>query len=257
MGVHVFGRACDVDALEDLGSKFGVRLVFDAAHALACSTRGRRIGRFGDLEIFSFHATKFINAFEGGALVTNDASLAAELKKARNFGFEDYDRVTALGINGKMSEASAAMGLTSLEALDDIVARNRTNHSTYAALLGGVPGVRVIDYADGESNYQYVVALVNEEETGLSRDDLVEMLHAENVLARKYFYPGCHRMEPYATENPTLALPVTDVVASQVVSLPTGTSVVAADIERVVGLIARMVASGPDVRLRLGAERAT
>ncbi len=114
IGVHVWGRACDTDAIGEIAMRRGLKVMFDAAHALGCSHRGQMIGGFGACEIFSFHATKFINCFEGGAVVTNDDALAAKLRLMRNFGFEGYDRVVYLGTNGKMTEICAAMGITSL-----------------------------------------------------------------------------------------------------------------------------------------------
>jgi dTDP-4-amino-4,6-dideoxygalactose transaminase len=145
-----------------------------------------------------------------------------------NFGFADYDEVTHLGTNGKMSEASAAMGLTSLESMDAFVAHNRENHRRYAQALDGLPGIALVRYDPAErNNYQYVVFEIDENVAGLSRDVLLRVLHGENVLARRYFYPGCHRMEPYRTEFPGAGarLPHTEALAARVLCLPTGTAV--------------------------------
>ena len=203
LGVHLWGRPCDVEALEEISTRHGLKLMFDAAHAFGCSRGGRMVGGFGDAEVFSFHATKFFNTLEGGAIVTNDDGLAEKARLMKNFGFSGYDQVTELGVNGKMNEFSAAMGLTSLESLDEFVAVNRRNYEHYRDSLRDVPGIRLADYDEGESNnYQYVVLEVDEEEAGIRRDDLVEVLWAENVVARRYFYPGCHRMEPYHSEGP-------------------------------------------------------
>ncbi len=185
----------------------------DAAHALACTHNGRYIGAFGDAEVFSFHATKFFNTFEGGAVTTNDDALADKLRGMRNFGFADVDAVTDLGTNGKMSEASAAMGLTSLESLDAFIQINKRNYATYARGIAGARGIRLVTYDEEEkSNYQYIVIEVNEASTGISRDLLLKVLHAENILARRYFFPGCHQMEPYRSLFPgaRLRLPVTE-----------------------------------------------
>src|SRR5437773_1291435 len=151
LGVHVWGRACDVDALIDLARRRGLKLLFDAAHAFACSHQGRRIGSFGNAEIFSFHATKFVNSFEGGAIVTNDKELADRLRLMRNFGFADVDMVNCVGTNGKMSEASAAMGLTSLESIGNFVELNRRNFHLYEDYLGGLPGVSLVRYDKSET----------------------------------------------------------------------------------------------------------
>src|SRR6266404_9063566 len=164
IGVHVWGRPCKVDALVDLTRSHELKLLFDAAHAFGCSYKGRMIGSFGNAEIFSFHATKFINSFEGGAIVTNDSELAAKLRLMRNFGFAGLDTVTCLGTNGKMSEVSAAMGLTSLESLEKFVAANYRNYKQYQQEIAEAPGISVLPYDEGEKcNYQYVVLEIDED----------------------------------------------------------------------------------------------
>ncbi len=218
IGVHTWGRACDVEALADIARRHGLRLMFDAAHALGCSGHGRRIGSFGQAEVFSFHATKVLNTFEGGAVATNDDDLAAKMRLMKNFGFAGYDEVSYIGTNGKMSEPAAAMGLVGLDSLSGFIAHNRRNHEAYRAGLEKVPGIRMLPPPAGEdSNFHYVVAEIDREAAGIERDDLVELLWAERVLARKYFWPGCHRMEPYRSYYPhaRLLLPHTEGVAAQ------------------------------------------
>ena len=198
------------------------------------------IGSFGNAEVFSFHATKFCNSFEGGAVTTDDDELAAKLRLMKNFGFAGYDNVTYIGTNGKMSELSAAMGLTSLESLDQFVAINRRNYQHYRRLLDRLPGVKAVEYDEGErNNYQYVVLEIDEARAGLHRDALLKILHAEQVLARRYFYPGCHRMEPYRSYFPHagLLLPVTETLVGRVLSLPTGSAVTEAQIEAIASII--------------------
>jgi dTDP-4-amino-4,6-dideoxygalactose transaminase len=186
------------------------------------------IGGFGECEVFSFHATKFINSFEGGAVVTNDSELADRMRLMRNFGFSDYDKVIHLGINGKMTEVCAAMGLTSLEAMTEIVAVNRRNWEGYLENLRALPGLSLIKYdLTEQNNYHYVVIEVDPQRAPLNRDELLAVLHAENILARRYFWPGCHRMEPYRSlfPNAHLHLPQTERVAAQVLTLPTGQTI--------------------------------
>src|SRR5919112_6869591 len=171
VGVHLWGRPCDVDRLEEIASGHGLRLLFDAAHAFGCSHGGAMIGKNGHAEVFSFHATKFVNAFGGGAIVTNDGRLADSMRLMRNFGFAGYDKVLSIGTNGKMSEVSAAMGLTSLESMDAFVATNHRNYERYALNLARVPGVRLAPYSEEEScNYQYIVLEIDEGLTRVSRD---------------------------------------------------------------------------------------
>ncbi len=240
VGVHVWGRPCPVEALERFAREHRLRLMFDAAHAFGCTHGGRPIGGFGDAEVFSFHATKFLNAFEGGAVVTNNDLVAERMRLMRNNGFVDLDEVRHVGINGKMSEVSAAMGLTNLENIDRLIEVNRRHHEAYGLELAGIPGVTLVAYDPAErSNHQYVVVEIDSRVTGLGRDRLVDILRAENVVARRYFYPGCHRMEPYRSINPHagLRLPDTEALAQRVMVLPTGTGTNRRDI----AVIARII----------------
>ncbi len=226
IGVHLWGRPAYSVELERLAGQHGLRLLFDAAHAFGCSHAGHPVGGRGDAEIVSFHATKVVTTFEGGAVLTNDDDLAAQIRLLRNFGFVDYDDVRALGINGKLPEISAAMGLTTLGHFHETVAVNNRNYSRYRAELDSVTGVSVLEYDRAErQNYQYVVLELDPADCPLSRDDLVRVLHAEGVIARRYFYPGAHRMEPYRSLYPGLVLPSTEAVAGRVVVLPTGQTV--------------------------------
>lgn len=253
LGVHVWGQACDISSLTELAHRHRLRLIFDAAHAFACSYKGQMIGNFGSAEVFSFHATKFFNSFEGGAVVTNDDELAEKLRFMRNFGFAGYDNVDYVGINGKMSEVCAAMGLTSLESLDEFIEINYRNYKAYERGLASVPGVQLHLYDESEqSNYQYIIVEVDETIAGINRDRLVEILHAENVLARRYFYPGCHRMEPYRSYFPHagLLLPETERLTTRVMSLPTGTAVDAGIVEQLCDLIGFVVQHSDEIAKR-------
>lgn len=254
IGVHVWGQPCDVEALDAIAQKHGLALMFDAAHAFGCSHRGKMIGGNGLAEIFSFHATKFLNSFEGGAVVTNDDQLAEKMRLMRNFGFMGYDDVNYIGTNGKMSEVAAAMGLTSLESMDDFIATNKRNYEEYQRGLTDLPGVRMFTYNSCErSNYQYSILEIDEQLTGISRDILVKILHAENVLARRYFYPACHRMEPYRSYFPHagLVLPETERLVQRVMSLPNGTAITPEDARKICGIIRLAVTNGPEITARL------
>lgn len=245
LGVHLWGRACDTGAIEEIAAKHRLKVLYDASHAFGCSNRSRMIGSFGDCEVFSFHATKFIHTLEGGAVTTQDDSLAERLRRIRNFGFEGFDTVVELGLNGKMNEISAAMGLTNLEAIDDITRINRRNYLAYRRALATCPGVSVMSYDPCERhNYQYVVIEVDPSICPETRDGIVAALHARGVIARKYFWPGCHRMEPYRTLQPDASqrLPETERVAARVIVLPTGQTVEEEDVLRVCRIIQEAVA---------------
>jgi dTDP-4-amino-4,6-dideoxygalactose transaminase len=254
IGVHLWGRPCDVDALGDLARQHGLALVFDAAHALGCSYKGRMIGGFGAAELFSFHATKFINTFEGGAVVTNSDELAARLRLMRNFGFTGFDTVACLGTNGKMNEVCAAMGLNSIASMGTFIEINRRHYDQYRRQMAIVPGISLALYNEGEkNNYQYIALQVERETAGLSRDDLEKVLWAENVLARRYFYPGCHRMEPYRSEQPTASthLPNTQWLAERIICLPTGSAVTSNDVASICALVSFVIKNAAAVRERL------
>jgi dTDP-4-amino-4,6-dideoxygalactose transaminase len=259
IGVHVWGRPCDIEALSEIASRRGLKLLFDSAHAFACSYKGRMIGSFGDAEVFSFHATKFLNALEGGAAVTNDRELAQKMRLMKNFGFTHYDQTDFIGTNGKMNEVSAAMGLTNLDSMDEFVAVNRRNYQQYAVELAGLEGVTLLTYDEREKcNYQYIVLEIDQSKTVVSRDQVMEILHQENVLARRYFYPGCHRMEPYRSYFPHagLLLPETERLTARVLSLPTGTAIRSAEIEKICEIIRLVITNGTEVSARLGLNKA-
>jgi len=255
LATHVWGRPAAINDLHSIAKRHGLKLIFDAAHALGCSFDGQMIGQFGDAEVFSFHATKFINSCEGGAVVTNDDDLAARMRLMRNFGFLDLDRVEHVGTNGKMSEICAAMGLTSLDQMNATVTANLERYEIYKRELQDITGLRLIAYDQTErNNFQYIVVDVDESQTRLARDVLVQVLHAERVLARRYFYPGCHRLEPYRTMFPQVGdrLPITERVASRVMVLPTGTAVNEDDIVNICSILRTAIQCAVQIRDKLG-----
>lgn len=240
LGVHLYGRPCDIKSLSKLADKYDLRLVFDAAHAFGSSYEGRKLGGFGDCEVFSFHATKVFNTFEGGAVTTNNAELAEKLRLMRNFGFEGEDAVSYIGTNGKMAEINAAMGLTNLEHIESFIDVNLQNYRAYRAGLNNLPGIRLIDYDEKESNnYQYVIIEIDEKHAGCTRDQLKNHLSDHGVIARRYFYPGCHRMEPYRTLYPDAGtnLPATEAFSEMMLALPTGTQINAEEVGEICQLI--------------------
>lgn len=254
LGVHLWGQACPIEQLTNLAAQYRLKLIFDAAHAFACTYRQRWIGNFGDLEVFSFHATKFVNTFEGGAIVTHNSQLARKIRLIKNFGFSGYDQVDMLGINGKMSEVSAAMGITSLESMPDFIEANYQNYCVYQKQLQALPGIRFLAYDRTESsNYQYIVLEVDPSRIKITRDQLVKILIAENVIARRYFSPGCHRMQPYATQYPDahLRLPVTEQLAQTVMTLPNGTSVSAENVQEISQIIQFAIEHGETLSQRM------
>ena len=239
LGVHLYSRPCNVDLLQEIADHHGLKLLYDAAHAFGCSHDGRLIGGFGDCEVLSFHATKFFNSFEGGAVTTNNDALAEKIRLMQNFGFAGMDRVIHIGTNGKMTEICAAMGLTNLEQLEAFVRINRRNFDLYCEGLSDIPGITLKGFNENERcNWQYIVIEVSDD-FPMSRDELMQKLHAHGIRARRYLWPGCHRMEPYKTFQPNagLVLHVTESLSERILVLPTGTAVGPPEISRICELI--------------------
>jgi dTDP-4-amino-4,6-dideoxygalactose transaminase len=233
----------------DIASNKDLKVLYDAAHAFGCELDGNPIATYGDVSVFSFHATKFFHSFEGGAIATSDDELAEKMRLMINFGFggKERDKVDYLGINGKMTEISAAMGLSMLDSIELVRETNRQNFQKYGDVLTGIDGIELLLPPDEltKHNWQYVIATLDESITGISRDLLVEALIAENVIARRYFYPGCHRMIPYSSEKTDL--PRTDWLADRVVSFPTGKTVREEDIASVAECLKNIIRYGKEI----------
>ena len=224
MAVPIWGQPCDYTALQAIADKHGLKLIFDSAHALGCKLEDQYLGGLGHAEVFSFHATKVFSTGEGGAITTNSDELAEKLRLMRNFGFEKKDTVINIGTNAKMSEFAAAFGLVHLDELDSIIEHNKKIHEAYLDEFNDFREIKFLGYPfPGKSNYQYVVAQVASD----IRDSLVDYFHAQGILLRRYFHPGCHRMEPYASHEQyhELHLSNTDKISSEILVFPTGTQV--------------------------------
>lgn len=235
LSVHLWGRPTALDELAEVASTAGVRLFYDAAHAFGATWRGRPVGGFGDAEVFSFHSTKFVNSFEGGAIVTDDDELAEVSARLRNFGITGPDEVSYVGLNAKMCEASAAMGLTSLDSMEEFREHNARLYHAYRDGLAGIDGIDMIAFDERErNNFQYTVLEVTGAAAPLTRDLLCQLLTEEGVHARRYFYPGCHRMAPYRDGT---VLPHTEALAGRSLVLPTGTAVSVAAATRISELV--------------------
>jgi len=238
--VHLWGRPCDVSGLKDLAGKNHLSLLFDASHAFGCSLEGIPIGSFGDAEVFSFHATKIVHSFEGGIITTNDDRLSERIKSLRDFGFVDEELVSSVGINGKMTEVCAAMGLTTLESLEELMATNAKNYDLFALGLDDLQGINLIQYNQNEmNNFQYIILDIDDTRCDLTRDQVMSILRAENVIARRYFYPGLHRLVPYRSlqENETGKFTNTEALSHRLLCLPTGNDVNADDIEKICDIV--------------------
>jgi len=242
IGVHLWGRASPIDELQEIADKYRIKLFFDAAHAFDSVYKGEKIGRFGECEVFSFHATKAFNTMEGGAITTDDDKLAEIIRLMRNFGFSGYDNVIYPGINGKMTEVSAAMGLANLSCFDSIIEHNYNIYNSYRLELFDINGIELLSYKNKESNFHYIVVEVKEN-CSVSRDVIVSALHAENILARKYFWPGVHNMHPYnkMLDTPRCNLLETDKLSNKIIVLPNGAGVTELDVKLICSVIRMLV----------------
>lgn len=254
LAVNLWGGACDVKSLKQISDNKNIELYFDSAHSFGCQIDGMPIGNFGRAEVFSFHATKVLSATEGGCVTTNDDEVAARLRNIRSsYGAGkkvDVIRTT----NGRMSEAQAAIGLLSLEDYPKIASHNKELFDAYEVALKGIRGIALVKPTNvTTSNYQYAVCEVNEDLFGLSRDDLQMLLQAENVLARRYFYPATHRCIGFTGSH--AALPVTEELCMRCLQLPLGAKVGIEDVAVIGNLINRAQAQATTLKRRLNEDR--
>jgi dTDP-4-amino-4,6-dideoxygalactose transaminase len=242
MGVHLWGGACAPKALAELAKSHEVQLYFDAAHAFGCAVDGVCVGNFGRAEVFSFHENNILNATEGGCICTNDDELAARLRTMRSSAGAGKPVEVIKTVNGRMSEAQAAITLMNLENFPANQQNNRNLYHLYEARLKTIPGLHLVKPSGVSfSNYQYMVCQVDESEFGMSRDVLMALLRAENVVAQRYFYPGLHRSLPYVQELPQYLdrLPNTDRLSASCIQLPIGALVSAQSVERILNILGR------------------
>jgi dTDP-4-amino-4,6-dideoxygalactose transaminase len=241
LAVHLFGNPTAVKELEQIAAELQIPLVFDAAHAFGSSSRGKRVGGFGTAEVFSFSPTKLVVAGEGGLVGTRDAELAERLRAARNYGDPGNYDPEVLGLNARMSEINAAMALHGLTGLDARIQRRNEIRLRYERNLGDVAGLRFQEVSEGcRSTCKDFSVIVDEKEFGHSRDWLAELLHLENIGARKYFSPPVHRQRVYSALWDGRALPVTDMVSDGVVSLPIYSSLTDESVDKVCEVIRRV-----------------
>jgi dTDP-4-amino-4,6-dideoxygalactose transaminase len=223
LGVHVYGTLCDVEAFAALGASHDVRVIYDAAHAFGTTKKGVPIGRYGDASVFSFHATKLFNTLEGGLIATPNVQDREKIYYLRNFGIKSEEEVIEVGINGKMNEVQAAIGLLNLRAVADEKAKRRQLRKRYCDVLAGLDGVQTQPEQPGvENSEQYFPLIIDETHYGRTRDDIYDELKARNVFARKYFHPICTDFEPYRHLPivSTRAIPYVTKVKSRVLCLP-------------------------------------
>ncbi|MEJ2166197.1 MAG: DegT/DnrJ/EryC1/StrS family aminotransferase [Desulfobacterales bacterium] len=221
--VHVFGHPCDIKAIAAIAKRYGIRVIYDAAHCFGVEVNGEPIGNFGDISMFSFHATKIFHTVEGGALTYRDSSLKERLELARNFGFKGEEKIVVPGINGKMNEIQAAIGILMLDLIKAETRKRKQLSVIYRERLKSIPGINFIkDISKVKHNYYNFAITVNEKEFGTNRDELYVSLKKYNVFTRKYFYPLCSQLQCYKQLPSSSAanLPVAEKITRMVLCLP-------------------------------------
>lgn len=219
--VHVFGYPCDVEKIEKIAKDHNLKVIYDAAHVFGVEIGGIGIGNFGDISMFSLHATKVYNSIEGGILAYNNSDLEERLRSLKNFGYISNDEVEVVGLNAKMNEFQAAMGLCNLKYVDEQIKNRKEVARIYREQLEEVEGVYYLNDKEGiKHNYSYFPILVDEECTGITRDELHESLKEYNIYTRKYFYPMIPELECYKGKYNSNKLNVAKYVSDRVLTLP-------------------------------------
>lgn len=240
MPVHCYGKPCNMERIQAIADKYGLKVIYDAAHAFGVEVHGKSVLEQGDMATLSFHATKVYNTLEGGALVMHDAEMKKRVDYLKNFGFAGETEVVAPGINSKMDEVRAAYGLLNLRQVDEAIEKRHQVAVKYREALRNVKGIRFFDDMPGvRHNYSYFPIFINAEEYGMTRDELYFKMKEQGILGRRYFYPLISSFSSYcglpsaAPEN----LPVATRVADEVICLPMHHELNDGDMDRILSLI--------------------
>jgi dTDP-4-amino-4,6-dideoxygalactose transaminase len=240
MPVHVYGTPCNVQRIQKIADTYGLKVIYDAAHAFGVETEGVSVMNYGDLSILSFHATKTYSTVEGGAIICHTEEMKQRIDYLKNFGFEDEVTVVTPGINAKMNELQSAFGLLSLKYIDQAIVARKVIADSYRKKLASVKGIRCLPEPPSvKANYSYFPVFIDKEKYGLSRDELYQKLKEHNIFARRYFYPLISDFPTYKG-LPSAArslLPVAAKTADQVICLPLHAELTEEDVVRIVEVI--------------------
>lgn len=237
LAVHVYGCICNVEKIEEIAKKHHLKVIYDAAHAFGIRHNGKSVARYGDISMFSFHATKVFNTIEGGALVYREEAYTNKLKSLKNFGIENEESVPYIGLNAKMNEFAAAMGICNLEIFQDATAWRKHITERYLETIRILQGIRVLDYASFRIrgityNYAYMPIEIDSEAAGYTRDELYSYLKEKRIMARKYFYPIVSDYECYRGMFDSSHTPVAKRAGERILTLPISASMTEEDIIR-------------------------
>ena len=236
--VHVYGNICNIEEIERIAHKYGLKVLYDAAHTFGETYKGQGIGNFGDASCFSFHATKVFNTIEGGAVCYRDPDMGRRLYELKNFGIHGPEEVDAVGTNAKMNEFCAAMGLCNLRHVDEEIAKRRAVVERYREHLEGVDGLRLnVQQPEVRSNYAYFPVVFDENLFGASRNEVMDALAQNGIGARKYFYPLTNTFECFHGKYDVDATPVALHVAKRVLTLPLYADLSMEDVDRICKIV--------------------
>lgn len=236
--VHVYGHVCDVEKIDEIAKKYNLKVIYDAAHVFGVKYKGTSIANYGDISMFSFHATKVFNTIEGGALVYNDDSKRLILERLKNFGINGPDHVDMVGTNAKMNEFCAAMGLCNLRHVDNEISKREKVYNRYLKKLDGVEGIIVSKIQKNViPNFAYFPVIFNKEKFGKSRDEVMKELEKENIYTRKYFYPLINDYECYKNEYDSKNTPIAKKISDNVLTIPMYADLSLDDVDEICNII--------------------
>lgn len=236
--VHVYGNVCNVEEIERIAKKYGLKVIYDAAHTFGVRYKGRGIGSYGDASMFSFHATKVYNSIEGGAITFHDQEFGLDLYRLKNFGIRGEEVIDSIGANAKMNEFQAAMGLCNLRHVDEEIEKRKKVFEKYMELLSGVDGIQLLKpQKDVQPNYAYFPVVFHEKEFGSSRNEVCEALKAQQIFARKYFYPLTNTFDCFNGMYDVNETPTALHISKRVLTLPMYADLKEEDVERICGII--------------------
>ena len=241
MPVHVYGKPCDTERIQEIADKYGLKVIYDAAHAFGVEGNGKSILNAGDMSTLSFHATKVYNTIEGGALICHDEKTKKRIDYLKNFGFAGETEIVAPGINGKMDEVRSAYGLLNLKQVDAAIESRRQVAVKYREALKDVEGISFMEDMPGvRHNYSYFPIFVDAEKYGMTRDELYFKMKEQNVLGRRYFYPLISEFSTYRGLESARAdnLPIAHKIANSVICLPMYFGLVEENLECIIEIIA-------------------
>ena len=236
--VHVYGHICNVSEIERIAQKYGLKVIYDAAHVFGVKYKGKGIGEYGDASMFSFHATKVYHTIEGGAICYHDKQLGHELYKLRDFGIKDAETIDGVGSNAKMNEFVAAMGLCTLRHIDKEILKRKMVYECYLENLSGVEGIQLPPkQEDVQPNYAYFPIIVDEKKFGTTRNEIQLKLAENNIYARKYFYPLTNAFEAYHGKFDINKTPIALRLSKRVLTLPLYAELPLKDVVRICNII--------------------